>query len=74
MSTIDPTDPFVIVAQEFMARKGYRDLFPFEEEKLDDACTYLYYELPEGDLELEVSWNAQEMTWDTLVTGFKLVE
>ena len=73
---IDATDPFTVVAQEFMTRKGYRDLFPVDMEFLegDDHCRYFYYELPEGDLELEVSWNPKSGTWDTMVTAFKMVE
>lgn len=72
---VDPTDPFTLVAQEFMERKGYKDVFPAEVEPLegDPDCQYFYYELDDGDLELEVSWNPKSGTWDTLVTAFKLL-
>lgn len=58
------------VAQHFMDRKGLGELRPYNLEKLDnEPCWYFYYELPEGHLELEVSW-APNAGWDTQVTSF----
>lgn len=72
----DPNDPFTLVAQEFMARKGYTDVYPVEVEPLDEDanCQYFYYELDDSDLELEVSWDPKTGNWDTMVTAFKMVD
>ena len=59
------------VAQQFMAHKGLPDLQPVEIEQLENqTCWYYIYELPEGDLELEVLWNNTE--WLATVTAFTL--
>lgn len=69
--TIDLKTPQARIAQDFMARKGYKRIKPSAVEKLDDqSCWYFYYELPEGHLELEVSYAGGE--WNTLVTLFTL--
>ena len=57
-------------AQMFMGRKGLGQLKPYEVEKLDDQpCWYFYYDLPEGDLELEVFWDERD-GWEVAVTAF----
>lgn len=59
------------VAALFMKHKGYSGLGPYHQEKLDgQPCWYFYYDLPEGILELEVSWDGAE--WDAYVTTFTL--
>lgn len=45
-------------AQAYLKRKGYDDprphgVIPIE----DDQCWYFYYELPDGNLELEVAFD-----------------
>lgn len=63
--------PHEQVAQQFMERKGLGDIQPVDIEKLDDQyCWYFYYELPEGDLELEVLWEGNQ--WHTTVSTFTL--
>lgn len=70
--SIDLTTPQAVVAQLFMAHKGL-DLEPYDMEKLDgQPCWYFYYELPEGDLELEVYYDHETREWDTTVTTFTL--
>ncbi len=65
--TLEPQD---VVASRFMSHKGY-DIRPYDVEKLDgQPCWYYYYELPEGILELEVSWDGRD--WETLVTSFSV--
>ena len=69
--TVTTLAPQEQVARLFMAHKGYADIEPYEVEKLDgQACWYFLYDLPEGTLELEVSWDGNE--WDALVTTFTL--
>lgn len=72
----DLSAPETQIAQEFMARKGYPDIKPFavEEVHATSALYYFYYQLPEGQLELEVSWDPKTGTWDTLVTAFSVTE
>ena len=70
---IDLTTPQALVAQQFMRDKGYKRIEPCGVEQLDDQpCWYFLYQLPEGDLELEVFWNAATGEWETLVTCFSL--
>lgn len=65
--------PEMQVATDFMAHKGYPNIAPVDYDKLDNQpCWYFVYELPEGTLELEVSWNGEE--WDTRVTTFRLAQ
>lgn len=68
--------PETQIAQDFMTRKGYSGLVPFEVEEVDAevALYYFYYRLPEGELELEVSWNPKTGMWDTMVTAFLVSE
>jgi hypothetical protein len=59
------------VAQLFMEHKGLGEIEPYDIEQVEgESCWYFYYRLPEGKLELEVSWEDGE--WDTLVTSFVL--
>jgi hypothetical protein len=59
------------VAQYYMRHKGYPDVRPFRIEKLRETpCWYFYYDLPEGELELEVFWNSTD--WEAMVTCFSL--
>jgi hypothetical protein len=67
---IDMATPEALAAQHFMERKGLGHLEPFDVEKLDDQpCWYFYYDLPEGQLELEVFWDPRD-GWETTVTTF----
>lgn len=68
--TYDPDTPQARAAAQYMMHKGL-DVQPVDVQKLDGApCWYFYYELPEGNLELEVYWNGRE--WNSLVTTFTL--
>lgn len=68
-----PKLPHDLVAEQFMQHKGYGSVEPFQTIKLDNQpCWYFYYALPEGTLELEVSWNRSRQEWETLVTTFTL--
>lgn len=59
------------VAQDFMARKGYPGIEPYDVTKLEGQdCWYFYYQLPEGALELEVFYDATRRDWQTTVTAF----
>lgn len=61
------------VAGDFMSRRGY-DLAPIEVSRVDGQhCWYYLYELPEGDLELEVSWDPVN-GWGAAVSTFARVE
>lgn len=63
--------PHELVAKQFMSHKGYSGIQPSDVEKLDgQPCWYFLYHLPEGILELEVSWDGRE--WNTQVTTFQL--
>ena len=64
-------DPHELVAHQFMSHKGYSNVRPSDVQKLDgQPCWYFLYQLPEGVLELEVSWDGTR--WNTLVTTFQL--
>lgn len=66
---IDQTTPQARVAQQFMEHKGLGYVRPYDVDKLDgQPCWYFYYDLPEGDLELEVFWDGE--IWQTKVTSF----
>jgi hypothetical protein len=63
--------PQLLLAQWYMAHKGYPDLDPYEVDKLDDQdCWYFYYQLPEGILELEVYYDQADNDWQVAVTAF----
>jgi hypothetical protein len=71
--TFAPESPQGRVAREFMKRKGYPDLQPTETEKVKgDFCWYFLYRLPEGVLELEVSWSRETKEWSARVVDFVL--
>ncbi len=57
------------VARDFMQRRGYQ-LDPVSVERVDGQhCWYYLYELPEGELEIEVSWSRED-GWDVVTSGF----
>lgn len=63
--------PHEQVAHQFMSHKGYPHIQPSDVEKLEgQPCWYFLFQLPEGTLELEVSWDGE--VWSTLVTTFQL--
>lgn len=65
--------PHEQIARQFMQHKGYGDVEPYDIDKLDDVpCWYFLYRLPEGTLELEVSWDECAGEWDTYVSTFTL--
>jgi len=67
---VEPQDE---VASDFMRRKGYPDIKPYNVDKLEgQPCWYYLYDLPEGTLELEVSYD-RETGWNPYVTTFNLV-
>jgi len=70
--TIDLSTPQARIAQHFMREtKGIRDAAPHDVEKLDDLpCWYFYYELPQGELELEVFFDEPDDDWKVAVTAF----
>lgn len=58
-------------ARQFMEQRGYH-VSPVSVERVEnDYCWYFYYELADGDLELEVSWDSQN-GWRATVTDFAL--
>lgn len=62
--------PEAQIAEHFMRHKGY-DKKPHSVEKLEDQpCWYFYYDLPEGELELEVFYDQDEDDWEVTVTAF----
>lgn len=70
---VDLTTPQALIAQHFMKHKGYSSIEPYDVERLDNQpCWYFYYELPEGDLELEVFYDETTKEWETTVTVFTL--
>lgn len=74
MAAVDMSTPQARVAQLYMDHKGLSEIRPHAVEKVDgQACWYFIYELPEGDLELEVSWEAAG-GWDAAVTSFVLAQ
>lgn len=71
--SVDLDTPQAQVARYYMISKGYRDIRPAEILKLDDLdCWYFYYELSEGDLELEVFYDHDKVDWTATVTTFAL--
>lgn len=68
--TIDLSTPQAVAAQHFMKHKGLGHLTPFDIDQLEDQpCWYFYYELPEGELELEVFWDERD-GWECQVVTF----
>lgn len=60
------------VALEFMAFKGYTDA-RIDEWKKETRFSWIYYFLlPEGQLELLVTWDPEQRRWDAKVTDFFL--
>lgn len=48
-------------ASKFMAHKGYPDIRPISVDKIEgEDCWYYLYELPEGQLELEVDFHDED--------------
>lgn len=69
----DVTASHELAARQFMAHKGLGHIRPHAVEQLEGhSCWYFYYQLPEGELELEVFWNDHE--WDINVTAFTDLE
>lgn len=65
--------PQAQAARQYMTHKGLGDEEPVDIQKLDGQdCWYFTYELPEGDLELEVFWDEPRMEWQMVVTTFTL--
>lgn len=61
------------VAAMFMANKGYPNAQPVDVEKLDgQPVWYFSYDLDEGLLEIEISWNERTQEWESLVTTFSV--
>lgn len=68
---MDEMPPQDLAARLYMNHKGYPDARPHEVDKLEDEpCWYFYYELPDGDLELEVLWDKSQEDWVCTVTSF----
>jgi hypothetical protein len=76
MGSVDSvSSPQDRVAALFMKRKGYGNVKPWRVTKLDKVpCWYYVYDLDEGRLELEVSWDAVAREWETLVTTFSVAD
>lgn len=67
---VDLDTPQAQIAQHFMKHKGL-NVRPFEIERLENQpCWYFYYQLPEGQLELEVFYNQTSDDWEVAVTCF----
>jgi hypothetical protein len=63
--------PQARIAHLFMEHKGLGSIEPYDVEQVEGArCWYFYYQLPEGKLELEVTYEDDE--WQTNVTSFTL--
>ncbi len=56
-------------AQLYMRHKGYKNVRPYEVDKVEGRpIWYFYYDLPDGDLELEVEWDPEDREWRWVVT------
>lgn len=68
---IDLTTPQAQIAKHFMDHKGVK-VEPHDVERLNDLepCWYFYYDLPQGELELEVFYDSQADDWKVCVTSF----
>lgn len=74
MTKSEPSDlpPQDRIAHFFMAGKGYPNIEPRDTIRVDDTYVwYFYYELPEGILEVEVSWE-EDTEWEAHVASFVL--
>lgn len=61
----DERGPEDAAADYYLAHKGYPDARPVRKYEAEPGrCWYFYYVLPDGDLELEVSWDGG---WDFAV-------
>lgn len=68
---IDLSTPQAQIAQHFMRETKGLDVTPYDVEKLELLpCWYFYYELPQGDLELEVFFDEPDDDWKVAVTAF----
>ena len=57
-------------AQAYIRHKGFPDVTPQQVIRIeDDLCWYFYYVLPDGCLELEVTWEDEQ--WKYAVTAFQ---
>lgn len=66
MVKMSPADE---AAAKYMAHKGYPDLIPTNVERVEGlACWYYTYELPEGELELEVEFVDGDWKFTTMFT------
>ena len=72
--TVDLTTPQARMAQYFMREVKGLTIEPHDVEQLDDHqdCWYFYYDLPQGELELEVFYDARKRDWDIAVTAFPI--
>lgn len=68
MTTNEPAH--LVMARDFMARKGLGHLKPVEVDQDSANLWYCYYELPQGTLELEVFYDRFRDEWDVAVTQF----
>jgi hypothetical protein len=67
---VDLTTPQAQIAQHFMQHKGI-EVEPHDVEQLHgQPCWYFYYQLPQGELELEVAYDAGRDDWNVSVTCF----
>ena len=58
-------------AQDYMKHKGYRDIRPLGYIPIEgDECSYFYYEVPEGLIELEVAWDEAARKYLRKVASF----
>lgn len=68
MRTPQPTARYTILANKYMKYKGY-DNEPVHYIKIEDSAVYyLYYDIPEGLLELEVDVDSESVR----VTSFEI--
>lgn len=71
--SIDLSTPHARMAQHFMREVKGLNIAPHRVEPLEGSdCWYFYYRLPQGDLELEVYFNARKQDWDVSVTAFPM--
>lgn len=69
-TTVDLSTKQAKAAQLYMQHKGYKNVRPYAVEEVEgQPCWYFYYDLPDGDLELEVEWANGKWNW--MVTSFE---